>query len=240
MTVSNLKKLIPGPLKNTAKEAFLGHKFRRALRRIGKLPEGELPSRGLLDELQAGWRNEGFAASCDYLQEVMKLALATSGPILECGSGLTTLLIGLAAGRRGIKTYSLEHIPEWRNLVNDVLVRYKIPNVDVLLSPLRDYGEFTWYEPPLAQLPEKFPLVICDGPPGTTSGGRYGLLPVFGKRLPEGSLILFDDAGRAGEAEVLRRWSAQWNVNVSMRDDLMKTFAMVAVDGGCVPNALHP
>jgi hypothetical protein len=34
----------------------------------------------------------------DYLEEVIDRAARTSGPILECGSGLTSLLLGLYAG----------------------------------------------------------------------------------------------------------------------------------------------
>jgi predicted O-methyltransferase YrrM len=228
MTSKTFRRLIPTPVKRTTKQAFLDYKFRRAMRKICRLAEGELPARELLNELQVGWGNQGFAATCDYLYEVMKLATATGGPILECGSGLTTILIGSVAGRRGIRTYSLEHIPEWRKRVNDALVRYKIPNVEVLFSPLRDYGAFTWYEPPLAHLPDKFSLVICDGPPGTTQGGRFGLLPTLGQRLPAGSLILFDDADRPGEAAVLQRWSADWNVRVALSENITKAFATVA------------
>src|SRR6185503_3984271 len=147
--VNQLKQLVPAQLKQSAKEALAERRLGRALRRISQLPEGELPSRELLRELQVGWGNDGFAARYDYLEEVLERAAGTKGPILECGSGLTSLLLGLYAGRRNVQTWSLEHIPEWHARVTGALQRHRIPGVDVCLAPLREYGEFEWYDPPL-------------------------------------------------------------------------------------------
>jgi hypothetical protein len=66
-------------------------------------------------------------------------------------------------------------------------------------------------------MPPAFQLVICDGPPGETPGGRYGLWPVLGQRLAPGAVILLDDADRPGEEEVLRRWSTEARMRVDMR-----------------------
>jgi hypothetical protein len=160
----------------------------------------------MLQALSRGWGNHEFVANIDYLEEVAKNAAATAGPVLECGSGLTTLLLGMLAGRRGVEVYSLEHSTEWRQRICTVLTRHRIVNVEVLSSPLRDYGDFCWYDPPLKNLPDQFRLVVCDGPPGITKGGRYGLLPILGARLPANTIILLDDAGRPGEIEVVSRW----------------------------------
>jgi hypothetical protein len=92
---------------------------------------------------------------------------------------------------------------------------------------LIEYGEFVWYDPPLAQMPEAFSLVICDGPPGTTKGGRYGLLPVLGKRLPPGATILLDDAGRPAETELIRRWEGEAHFKTEIRGDRERGFAVM-------------
>jgi len=225
--VNQLKQLVPAQLKQSAKEALAERRLRRALRRISQLPEGELPSRELLRELQVGWGNDGFAARYDYLEEVLERAAGTKGPILECGSGLTSLLLGLYAGRRNVQTWSLEHIPEWHARVTGALQRHRIPGVDVCLAPLREYGEFEWYDPPLDALPETFSLIVCDGPPGTINGGRYGLLPVLGTRLGADTLILLDDADREAETDVLERWVSERNMRVTLRTAPTGTFALV-------------
>ena len=62
--------------------------------------------------------------------------------------------------------------------------------------------------PPLAEMPGQFAMVVCDGPPGTTPGGRYGLLPVMGSSLAPGCQILLDDAAREDEKIIAARWAA--------------------------------
>ena len=225
--VKQLKRLVPARVKRSAKEVLSERRLSRVLRRISQLPEGELPSRELLHELQVGWGNDGFAARYDYLEEVIDMATRTSGPILECGSGLTSLLLGLYAGRRNVQTWSLEHIPEWRTRVTATLQRYRISGVDVRLAPLREYGDFQWYDPPIDALPETFSLIVCDGPPGTIQGGRYGLLPVLGTRLGADTLILLDDADREAETEVLSRWASERNMRVTLRTAPTGAFALV-------------
>ena len=226
-TLARLKPLVPRSVKRAARQAIRNLAFRRALRRLARLSVGEVPSRQLLIDLQAGWGNEGFAARTDYLEEVARRAVATSGAILECGSGLTTILLGWLAGRRGIETWSLEHMPEWHAQIVQILQRHSIPKANVCLAPLRDYGDFWWYDPPLERLPETFKLIVCDGPPGTTRGNRYGLVPVLGERLHADSLILLDDADRPSEVEVLRRWTAEAKMAVELRDVPKGAFALV-------------
>jgi hypothetical protein len=220
-----IKNLIPGSLKTAVKAALRRYKIRRVVRAISKLGPGESPTREMLKTLSLGWDNDGYAANVDYLQEVAKNATITEGPILECGSGLTTLLLGLLAGRRGVAIRSLEHSAEWQQRISRVLTENKISNVEVLSSPLRDYGDFSWYNPPLPDLPDQFRLVICDGPPGDTKGGRYGLLPVFRERLPKGAVIVLDDANRPAEIELVNRWQNEIDLGVEFFNKPAGSFA---------------
>src|SRR5215470_4628789 len=196
-------------LKAKARQFLNEYKLGHAIRAIRRLPAGEVPDRQTLIELVAGWSNDGFVARVDYLHEVARRAATTEGPILECGSGITTVLMGLVTKERHVKVYSLEHHPEWHHKVESVLKRNQLTNVHACLSPLRNYGEFDWYEPPLESLPNNFTLVVCDGPPGSTKGGRYGLLPVMGSRLPTNSVILLDDTDRPEEQAIMKRWKTE-------------------------------
>ena len=162
--LSRLKRLVPAPLKRAAQAARLNWKLRRAIKRIANLPPGQNPTARMLLDLQVGWGNQDYAPRTDFLEEVARRATRTTGPILECGSGLTTILLGLLAGRRGVKTYSLEHGLEWRTRINKTLDRFKLPNVQVHWAPLREYDGFDWYDPPLAQLPKEFEFVIPPEP----------------------------------------------------------------------------
>ncbi len=189
----------------------------RAVRRLRALPPGEIPTSDLVLSLRAAWGNLGFTGDLDYLVEVARQAGTTAGPILECGSGLSTILLSTVAGRRGVAVWTLEHDPEWCERTALVLRPLGAEGVRLCLAPLRDYGDFSWYDPPVGEMPERFSLVVCDGPPSETPGGRYGLLPVMSRRLAPRALILVDDAARPADAAVLERWKREWGVAVELR-----------------------
>jgi hypothetical protein len=75
-------------------------------------------------------------------------------------------------------------------------------------APLIDHGDYEWYATS-PELPGGFAVVICDGPPGSTKGGRYGLIPVAEGLLRPDVVVLLDDADRPGEQEMLRRWQSE-------------------------------
>ena len=205
MKNANLRRLFPKWLKTPLKQAHLNRQLRHAIRKLRK-SDMDIPSRELLSELITGWGNEGYGANVEYLEAVARWAIDTRGPILECGTGATTILLGILSEKRNIEVWSLEHSIEWQTRVAHALARNRLTPVRVCWAPLVEYQEFDWYGPPLAQMPTAFSLVICDGPPGSTKGGRYGLLPVLGNRLPSGSIILLDDASRPAESELIKRW----------------------------------
>lgn len=223
----NVKKWLPKWLKRPVKQTLLRRRLRRAVKTIENLPDGQIPNRHQLSELITGWSNEGYAANLEYLEAVAKSCVTTEGPILECGSGLTTILLGTLCARRKIEVWSLEHSVEWQDRVGKELKRYGISTVHVCASPLVEYGEFVWYSAPMTQMPKQFSLVICDGPPGTTKGGRYGLLPVMGSRLPPGSTILLDDAGRPGEKELIKQWEDEAGFETDLINSQGREYAVM-------------
>lgn len=222
-----LKRLMPAWLKRVARSALLSHTFGQAVREIKALPSGVPPTLEVLRRLRIGWDNSGWDGKLGYLEEIAERAVRTPGPILECGSGLTTIVLGLLAGARGVETWSLEHHHDWRRRVNDALDRYGVQNVNVCLAPLRDYDGFNWYDPPLHRLPEEFSLVICDGPPDIENCGRYGLLPILSSRLSANAVIVFDDAKEPGQDEVLKRWQVESGATVEMRETPEVDYALV-------------
>ena len=230
MAPRSWKGWVPAPLKRVARAALRVEQFRRAMARLADLRPGDAPGRGLLAALRSGWGNEGFTADLYYLEEVARRAATTAGPVLECGSGLTTLVLGILAGRRGVETWSLEQDPVWFAPVAKALRRYRVFGVRLRLAPLRDYGDFLWYDPPFAEMPATFGLVVCDGPPGSTRGGRFGLMPVCGHRFSPDTVILLDDAARDNEFRTLCRWARQADLQVELRELPEGTLALIS---GC-------
>jgi hypothetical protein len=153
-----------------------------------------------------GWGNERWTAEAPYLSEVIREAEKSRSSILECGSGLTTLMMGAIATRRGIHLHALEHNAEWHARVTEAVAGFGLTNVTVHLAPLRDYGSFDWYDVSLDALPNDFSLIVCDGPPGVTRGGRSGMLPIMRAKLAKTFSILIDDTNRDGEGQLALQW----------------------------------
>lgn len=100
-----------------------------------RLARGDDASRRLFDNLVYGWGNEGMSAQPEYLAEVITQARATPGAILECGAGLTTLILGLIARRRAGRVISLEENGLYAQDVRSRLARYSIAHAEIVLRP---------------------------------------------------------------------------------------------------------
>ena len=199
--------------------------FSRAIARFMHAPtKAVLGSHGVLNDLIYGWGNEGWSAHHEYLAACVDSALGTRGAILECGLGLSTVLLAIVAQKRGLSLWSLEHLPIWAERVQGCLVQRRIEGARIHVAPLRSYGDFAWYAAPLADMPRRFTLVACDGPPSATRGGRYGLLPVMKDRLSDDCLILVDDASRPAEQTIVQRWAEETPCQVSLHGDAKPYF----------------
>lgn len=184
--------------------------FHAAMRRLLRTPmQADQVSDDALENLIYGWGNEGWSGTPEFLRVCIENALNCQAPILECGSGLSTIVLGVVAQRTGNSLWSLEHMTDWGARVEQVLRRFRIEAVRLCIAPLSRYGEYDWYTPPADGMPEHFGLVICDGPPSQTRGGRYGLVPQMRYRIERGCVILLDDAERPDEQVIVRRWTEE-------------------------------
>jgi len=191
--------------------------FERALDRFRADPgRSLLDTSPVLDDLIYGWGNEGWSAKKAYLRRCVECALVVDGPSLECGSGLTTILVGIVAQTSGHRHWALEHDTAWSERVAACLARHGIDSVTVCTGDLEKYPNFSWYGTPRQEMHEPFALVICDGPPADTCGGRYGLVPVMKERLRQDCVILLDDAIRSEEQAIARRWEAEFGCDVEL------------------------
>jgi predicted O-methyltransferase YrrM len=202
--------------------------LRRGMSRLLALNDPSDPPPRVLRDLARGWGNRSMSAWEDFIRAFLGCARETEGSILECGSGLSTVFLGIVAARTGSSVYSLEHNAIWADRARRVLRACGIASVEILVGDLRSYGAYTWYDPPLDVLPKDFSLVVCDGPPGDTPGGRYGLLPVMRSRLKPCCIILLDDAHRTGEREIAERWARELGTSFAIEGS-DKMFARLSV-----------
>jgi hypothetical protein len=219
-SVAWLPQVIKAPLRRLHRARVLRRAVDAFRRSMGEIE----PS--VLRDLVYGWGNEGMSVEQEYLAATITEAMAAKGPILECGTGLSTLVLSLIAERRDVDVWSLEEDDAYGREVAARVARFH-GAIRILHAPLTRYGDYEWYLVP-PNLPTGFTLVVCDGPSPRCRGGRYGLIPVLGKRLAPGCVILLDDAMRATERAIL----VQWARNLGTTPTLLgqeKPFAVVTV-----------
>ncbi len=201
------------------------------MRRFSALPHDAVIPRTVLLDLIYGWGYEGGSTKHKYASVFLRRTQPTDGPILECGSGLSTILLGLAAQRNGNKIWSLENNPFWAERVRSALKRYNIKSVELCETSLRDYGPYWWCDPLKDRMHKAFSVVVCDGPCGnTTPGGCYGLLPTMKLHLKPGCIMLLDYAGRPAEKKIIARWAEELGTSYRI-EGVEKPFGIVSVAG---------
>ena len=176
-------------------------------------PQGTLAMEDL-EKLVQEWDNNAWAATPTYLALLSQLFAQTTGAVVECGSGVSTLVLhklNLPAQRRVL---SLEHHRGWYERLQATLPQDT--TVELCHTPLRSYDGFDWYAMDSVDLPADIGLIICDGPPGTTNGGRVGALYALREGIRPGTLIMLDDANRDRELAALLDWNETFDLHVEL------------------------
>jgi glycosyltransferase involved in cell wall biosynthesis/predicted O-methyltransferase YrrM len=214
-------------VRDSSADALRRVQLRGSLARLERvLRSGRQPGTALLRQLSHGWGNEAWSASVPLLGATLEWFARTSGSALECGTGLTTLALAAAANASGRTLLSLEHDDAWAARARDALPADLRPAVTVATTPIRSYGAFDWYALEGCELPESIGFVLCDGPPGSTRGGRYGLGPVLARRLAPGCIVLLDDTQRSEEHSIVQRWCSELDARVI---DEASTFTVLRI-----------
>lgn len=202
-----LKSLMPISMRKALLGFHQRYVFRKALRKLLSLNRFDSIDDHLIQSLVYGWGNQGFSAKKDYLKEIINRTKNVNGCILECGSGLSTIIMGVIARANNFKVYSLENNSDWYQKVLSVCKEYGLVNSILLYAPLREYSGYDWYDIHDVKSIDDFGLVICDGPPAQTKGGRFGLIPLLKQQIRRDAIILVDDTKRQAENDMIKDWS---------------------------------
>lgn len=140
-----------------------------------------------------------WGAEADFLELSVSLARKATGPVIEAGSGLTTVL--MAAANPDITVWCLEHSQFYANQLEMMAVTAGVSNIAIVACPIRD----GWYDisEDMDALPCKFSVGVIDGPP-RAFGDRMRFFDVFGDRC---KVMLADDANDDGYAAKLTTWA---------------------------------
>lgn len=154
----------------------------------------------------------GWAASPDFLL-VLAHEIGRRKPrcVVECSSGVSTLVIGRALQLNGMgQVFSLEHHAEFAEKTRHWIADYGLSSVATVIdAPLETRLTKTpWYC--LDALPTdagSIDILVVDGPPAAIAPfARAPALPRLLDRMSDCYIILVDDADRPDEIEAIRQW----------------------------------
>jgi len=155
----------------------------------------------------------GWAASPDFLSVLAHHVLqARPKVILECGSGVSTVVLARACELNGMgRVYSLEHLPDFAERARSELHRHGLDgHGEIIDAPLMRHSlegmEWSWYG--LQELPPiQVDMLVIDGPPKATGPlARYPAGPLLFPHLNPGASVFLDDAHRQDEQDAVARW----------------------------------
>lgn len=143
--------------------------------------------------------NNPWGAQIDVLSLSVLLARKANGPILEAGSGLSTVL--MAAANPSQTVWCLEHSDHFARQVEHMALSAGVRNIAIVTCPLAG----GWYDltEDMESLPERFAVALVDGPPRHLAD-RMRFLDLFGERC---EAILADDANDRDYAARLTAWA---------------------------------
>lgn len=156
----------------------------------------------------------GWAASPDVVGVLLEELRASSPKlIVECGSGVSTLFLALAAKQHSPQTriVALDHDAEYAGKTRALLERHGVAEyAEVRHAPLvPDVAGQTWYDPQVAANLSDIDLLFVDGPPMTTGPlARKPALPVLWDQLSSHGIIVLDDMIRDDEQEIAAGWQS--------------------------------
>ena len=158
-----------------------------------------------------------WSAAPDFLKRIVEHAqTAKPTTIVECGSGVTTLMLARCCELNGGgRVFSLENGAEYAEKTRSEIARYGLDKyATVVYAPLTKQTvngrEYQWYalENLLAR---NIDMLVIDGPPGFIQRhSRYPALPLLYDRLAEDCVVFLDDAGRPDEREIVAMWQADF------------------------------
>jgi hypothetical protein len=151
--------------------------------------------------------------------------------VIEFGSGISTLVIASLIRRKGLacRFVSVDGNAAWQAIISRSLhdagtaTGVELIHAPVVPHRLAIAGN-SWYDLDSHRdsiAVSKFDSVIVDGPEACNDRialARYPALPFLRDHLDfERCFVLLDDAGRAGEQEIRRRWKAELGIDLRMK-----------------------
>lgn len=137
--------------------------------------------------------------------------------ILECGGGLSTLLMSYCVIRNGNgHIWSLDHDERYVGLTREMLASHAVAEASTCVhAPLKEISlsgkSWIWYEHAVLEKIGPIDLAIIDGPPKKVHRtARYPALPLLHRMLSDDAVVILDDASRKDNVAVVKMWKEEF------------------------------
>lgn len=163
-----------------------------------------------------------WAVSSEVLAVSTLLARQSKGPILEMGSGISTILMAAATKEQ---VWCVEHSEYFASRLEDMARAAGVGNIALVTCSIKD----RWYDlsEDMNALPEMFDLALIDGPPRSLSD-RMPFFETFGHRVGK---IVCDDADETAYVEKIRAWAKANNRNLHLEGGRLAIIMEESKDG---------
>lgn len=147
-----------------------------------------------------------------YFVELVKISSISD--IVECGSGISTIIGGYLVKKKIIKHYiSIEHDKNFLDITKEDLKKHGLENlVTLIYAPLKkiniDEKEWLWYDMALIYSKiNRIDVLLVDGPPGhIQKNSRFPASIMLKKFFHNNTIIVMDDSNRDDEQEIINQW----------------------------------
>lgn len=151
---------------------------------------------------------------------IQALLLRRPKSVLECGCGVSTLILASALRTLGQQhqLLSLEHDGFWAGQIRSLLEAEQLSAcadvVEARLEPFRATNRcYSWYSArERVEATAPYDLVFVDGPPAVRSSdaGREAALYALFPLMRPGALLVLDDGNRPGERAAVAAWQKDY------------------------------
>lgn len=160
-----------------------------------------VPSFNILAEAREYIDNNSHAALEEMLAACIDAARRADGPIIETGSGLTTILMAAAAPDQQV--YCIEHHGFYAARLKQWAAEAELDNIVLVTAELKD-GWYDLSEADRAQMPGHYAVALNDGPPRSAENSRA---PFYQHLAPISDVLLVDDVDDDETLVTLHEWA---------------------------------
>ncbi|WP_163324802.1 glycosyltransferase [Draconibacterium mangrovi] len=180
-----------------------------------------------------------WAVLPDFIYNLLELIKENKpATIVECGSGLSTLVGGYLAKNKIIKQFiSVEHDKQFHEATLADLKEHGLEKyVTLVHTPLKsvyiDGEEWLWYDTDIIETKiNEIDILLVDGPPGQLQkNSRYPAIPLLKKYFNNSTRIILDDSNRSDEQEIINKWLVE-SPNLKL-NQLETTKGMAVLNSG--------